>query len=101
MAYWRERPFTPIFLSKLVVDFATSLLHPTSTGKMLVFQPFWIASAASRSPLTTHFEALIMIPIAIMKANREMVHPAIMPTSSGCQHVVKPDVVMQNCRSWK
>ncbi|XP_058623906.1 GPI-linked NAD(P)(+)--arginine ADP-ribosyltransferase 1-like [Onychostoma macrolepis] len=46
MACWRERPFTPIFLSKLVIDVATNPLHPTSTGKMLVFQPFWDASAA-------------------------------------------------------
>lgn len=38
-----------------------------------------------------------MISIAIVKAKGEMVHPAIMPTSSGCQLVVKPDVVRQNC----
>ncbi len=41
-----------------------------------------------------------MISIAIVKANGEMVYPAMMPTSSGCQVVVKPDVVRQNYRSW-
>ena len=49
----------------------------------------------------TNFEALIMNSIATVKANGEMVHPAMMLISSGCQAVVKSDVVRLNYRSWK
>ena len=50
----------------------------------------------SRSPPTTHLEALMMTSIAMVKANGEMVHPAIMPISMRCHVVVKSGVVKQS-----
>ena len=43
----------------------------------------------------------IIPSIAIMKANRDIVHSAIIPTSNNCQSVEFSRVVRQNCRSLK
>ena len=45
---------------------------------------------------TTHFEALIMTSIAILKANGEIVRPAMIPISSCCHPVVYSAVVKQS-----
>ena len=37
--------------------------------------------SCSLSPQPTHLDALIMTSIAMVKANSEMVHPAMMPIS--------------------
>lgn len=55
----------------------------------------------SRPPPATHLEALIKSSIAIVKANGEMVHPTMMPTSRDLHAVVKLGVVRQNYKSWK
>lgn len=43
--------------------------------------------ALVRSPPTTHFEALMMTSMAIVKAKGETVQPAMMPTSKCCHAV--------------
>jgi len=56
---------------------------------------------AKRSPPTTHLDALMIISIAMVKANEEMVHPAIIPTSKHCHAVLNSGVEKLNCKSPK
>lgn len=53
------------------------------------------------TPPTTHCDARIMTSMVMVKASREMVHPAMMPTSRCCQAVVYSAVVKHSCMSWK
>ena len=56
---------------------------------------------AKRSPPTTHFDALIITSIAMVKASGEMMHPAIIPVYRHCHVVVNSEVEKQNCKSPK
>ena len=53
------------------------------------------------SPPITYLDACIITSIAIMKANGDIVHPTIIPTSNNCWSIVYSGVVRQNCRSMK
>jgi len=59
-----------------------------------------IGGQAKRSP-PTHLDALMNTSIAMVKANGEMVHPAIIPTSKHCHAVLNFEVEKLNCKSPK
>jgi len=60
-----------------------------------------IAITAQKSSTLLLLDALMITTIAMVKANGEMMHPAIIPTSKHCHAVLNSGVEKLNCKSPK